>query len=165
MRNIDKGYTDTPIEGVSSLKLDRGMINFGKDFRLKTNGSTEVVLTNVTSPMDRPETVRLARTEISDIYKNTDISPGVMSPSRRGVSLLAQVNETIQITDDTDADFLQHLPVSAHLVLKVPASEYIDATHVEELIGRLISTLYDTGSTSESRLAALLRGSLAPKDA
>lgn len=164
MRNIDNGYKDTPISGVSELDFKRGLLNFEKDFRMRSNTSGEVTITNITSPIDRPETIRLARSEVSDIYKGTDVSPGAMAPSRRGLSLLAQINETLQVTDSTDADFLQHLPLSAHLVIKSPASEYIDATMIENLVGRLISTLYDTGSTSETRLAALLRGSLAPKD-
>lgn len=162
-REINQGFNDTPIDGVSSLNFPRGLVNFQADFREKTTSPTEVVLTNLSSPIDRPETIRLARTEVADVYKNTQIAPAVMAPSKRGVNLLAQVNETVLVTDSTDADFMQLLPISAHLVVKVPASEYIDASMVQTLLGRLISALYDTGSTDESRLAALLRGSLTPK--
>lgn len=51
-----------------------------------------------------------------------------------------------------------------HLVIKVPASEFVNAEVVEDLVARLISSLYETGKTDATRLDALLRGSLTPKD-
>jgi hypothetical protein len=120
----------------------------------------EIVMTNITSPIDRPENIRLAFTDVVNIYNGTSIEPSVAAPTKRGVSVLAQVTDIASVTDSTDADFRVDLPLSAHLVLKVPASEYVTPAMVQALIGRLLSSLYDTGSTSENRLAAILRGAL-----
>lgn len=162
-KNISWGYTDTPVEGVSNLALKRPVLNFGENFRVKADKAGEVVISNLTSPLDRPEQFRFATSDIRDIYSSTDIDPSVYAPSKRGVSLLAQMTETLSVTDSTDADFRIDLPVSAHLVIKVPASEHIDAKIVEDAVARLISSLYETGSDKLTRIDSMLRGSLTPR--
>lgn len=159
------GYTDTPISGVSSLDFPRGLLNFQKDFKVKSNSpGKEVVLTNITSPIDRPEKIRIAFSDIANVYSGTGIEASVLAPTKRGVSILAQVTDIISITDDGDADYRIDLPVSYHLVIKVPASEYLTAADVKTGIGRLLSSLFDTGVTTTSRLEAILRGSLVPSE-
>lgn len=162
---ITKGYIDTPVEGVPTLTFPRAVLNIDKDFRVKSNNNgKEVVLTNITSPIDRPENIRIAYTDVANIYNGTGIEPSVAAPTKRGISVLAQVTDVISVTDSADADFRVDLPLSAHLVLKVPASEYVTAVQVKEVIGRLLSTIYDTGSTADSRLEGILRGSLVPTE-
>lgn len=157
------GYTDTPVQGVTSLTFPRAVLNFGADFRVKANQpGKEVVLTNLTCPVDRPEKIRIAYTDVSNVYSGTDIDSSVYSPTKRGVSILVQLTETISVTDSTDADFRVDLPVSYHLVVKVPASEFISAADIQTGLGRLVSGLFDTGSTATTRLEAILRGSLVP---
>lgn len=159
------GYTDTPVSGVSSLTFPRGILNFKEDFRIKENNSgKEIILTNITSPVDRPERIRLAYNDVANIYSGTGIDASITAPTKRGVSILAQVTEVISVTDSTDADYRLDLPVSYHLVIKVPASEFISATDIQTGLGRLLSGLFDTGSTSTSRLEAIIRGSLTPSD-
>jgi hypothetical protein len=161
---LNYGFTDTPVEGVTGpLNFQRDVLNFQKDFRVKTNNpGKEVVLTNITSPVDRPENVRLAYQDIANIYSGTGIEPSVLSPSKKGVSILAQVTEVLSITDTTDASYRVDKPASAHLVLKLAQDEMITPTVVEKLIGRLLSSLYDSGLLTEERLKAILRGSLVP---
>lgn len=162
-KTLNQGYTDTPIEGVSALTFPRAILNYEKDFRVKTNkDGKEVILTNITSPIDRPENIRLAYTDVSNIYSGTGIEASTAAPTKGGVSILAQVTEVVSVTDDTDADFRIDLPISAHLVVKVPRSEYVTSAQVEMALGRLLSSLYDSGSTNGSRLEAILRGSLVP---
>lgn len=160
---INRGYTDTAISGVTGLTFPRAILNYSKDFRVKWNKEgKEVLLTNLTSPIDRPENIRLAYTDIANIYSNTGIEPSVASPTKRGVSILAQVTDVLSVVDTANADFRIDLPVSAHLVLKVPSSQYINAAEVQILLGRLLSSLFDSGSVTNSRLEAILRGSLVP---
>jgi len=161
---INKGYTDTPVEGVTALTFARAILNFNKDFRVKSNNGKEIVLTNITSPIDRPENIRIAYSDIANIYSGTGIEPSVTSPTKRGVSILVQWTGSIAVQDTTDAEYLIVLPLSTHLVFKLPASEYITSLQVMESLGRLLSSLFDTGSTSESRLEAILRGSLVPTE-
>jgi hypothetical protein len=162
---INRGYTDTPVSGVSSLTFPRAILNYGKDFRVKSNNSgKEVILTNITSPTDRPENIRIGYADIANIYNGTGVEPSVSAPTKKGVSVLAQVTDVISVTDDANSDFRIDLPVSAHLVIKVPSSEYITSAEVQTLLGRLLSSLYDTGVSTTSRLDAILRGSLVPTD-
>lgn len=162
-KSVNNGYVDTPVTGVPSLTFPRAVLNFQKDFRVKANNpGKEVILTNITSPVDRPENIRIGYTNIANIYSGTSVEPSVFAPTRKGVSILSQVTDILSVTDNTNADYRIDLPVSAHLVLKVPASEFITADVVQTLVGRLLSSLFDTGATSTTRLDAILRGSLVP---
>lgn len=163
-KNVSANYTDTPISGVTSLSFNRGLVNTGADFKVKVIKPDEVIITNLSSPILFPEKIRFSLSDVNDVYKGTGIDPGFFAPSRKGLSLLAQVTETWTVTDTTDATYQVALPVSAHLVLKVPNNEAVTPERIEQLIGRLISTLYDTGKSDNKRLTALLRGSLAPSD-
>jgi hypothetical protein len=161
---VSYGFTDTPISGVSALDFPRGLVNYSKDFRLKANAPSEVILTNITSPIGKPENVRVAVSDIANVYSGTGIEPNVYSPSTKGISVLAQVTFVMTVTDSTDPDFKIDLPLSFHMVVKVPNSEYITADVVKAGVGRLLSSLFDTGSLENSRLEAILRGSLLPQE-
>lgn len=160
---ISAGYTDTPIEGVSTLSLSRAILNFEEDFRVKSDQpGKEVVLTNITSPIDRPEKIRIAYSDIANVYSGTGVDASVSAPTKRGVSVLCQLTDIISVTDDADPDYRIDLPVSYHLVIKVPASEFLTAADIQTGLGRLLSSVYDSGVSTTSRLDAILRGSLVP---
>lgn len=159
------GYTDTPVEGVPTLTFPRAVLNFKDDYRVKSEqAGKEIVLTNITSPIDRPEKIRVAYSEVANIYSGTGVEASVLAPSKRGVSVLVQETNVLSVTDDTDPDYRIDLPVSYHLVIKVPASQYITAADITAGLGRLLSGLFDTGVATTTRLEAILRGSLEPSD-
>lgn len=162
MGTVNVGYTDTPIEGVTVLGFARGLLNFKQDWRQLSQASpNEVILTNITSPIDRSEKLRIGVTPITNIYQNTGISDKAQAISKKGVSVLCQLTNTLRSTDTLGS---VDLPVSAHLVLKLPAHEDITAQVVLTLIGRLLSSLYETGTEDLDRLQAIMRGSLLPAD-
>lgn len=156
--------TDTLVEGVPSLSMARAVLNYAADYAVKSDSSNEVILTNLTAPLDAPERFRFAVSEIKDVYKNTGIDPTKQSASRRGVNLLAQLTGVYTVTDDTDALFKEVLPLEGHIVLKIPASEYITGDMLIAFIGRLVSGLFATGSSTDARLKSMVRGSLTPAD-
>lgn len=159
---LSYGTTDTSgVPKTPSLALVP--LNYKADFRTNVEKPSEVVIGNLTSPLGQPEKFRFAYDEVKNIYANTGIEPTQMDPSKRGVSLLCQLNDTWAITDTEDTTFRVLLPVSAHLVLKVPCNDMITTEHMLALIGRCVSGLFD-GSESEpsKRLAGLVRGSLEP---
>lgn len=159
------GFTDTPIEGVTSLDFPRGLVNFGANFRVKSNqAGKEVILTNITSPVDRPEKIRIGYSDVANIFSGTGVEPNVAAATKRGVQILAQITEVISVTDDADPEYRLDLPVSYHLVIKVPTSEYITSSVINTGLGRLLSSIFDTGVTTTSRLDAILRGALVPSD-
>jgi hypothetical protein len=162
-KQINKGYTDTPVTNPVALTVTREPINFGSDFRVLRQNSDEIWLTNMTSPIDRPEKIRIARKEIGNVYQGTDISTSVHAPSKKGVNLHLQLQQTVEVTDDMNPEFVVHVPVTTSITIKTPAS-YLDATHVMDSVERLLTGLFDTNSVSPDRLAGLLRGSLIPQD-
>lgn len=163
-KSVNFGYTDTAIDGVTALDLSRGLVNFGADFRVKADKGNELILTNISSPIDRPEKFRIAWSLVENIYNNSGISESVQAQSVRGVNLLVQLTEVASVTDSVDAAYRVDLPLSYHLVIRVPAVEEITEDHVAAGIGRLVSGLFETGSEANTRLKALLRGSLEPTD-
>lgn len=163
-KTISPSYTDTPISGVTSLEFPRGLLNFGKDFRVKSNTGKEAILVNITSPRDKQETIRLAYSEVTNVYNGTGIEPSVASPTKKGVRVLARVDDIYSVADSADASFRIDLPLSAHLVVQAPMSEFITAAQVQTIIGRLLSSVFDTGVVTTTRLEAILRGSLIPSD-
>lgn len=163
---ISAGYTDTPIEGVTPpVNFTRGLLNFGADFRVKSNvAGKEVVLTNITAPDEQPEKIRIGYTEVSNVYAGTGVEPSVYAPSKKGVQILAQVTEVITVTDDADPEYRIDLPVSYHMVIKVPMSSYITSASIVTGVGRLLSGLFDAGAVTTSRLDAIRRGALVPTE-
>lgn len=163
-KQVNFGYTDTPIDGVTTLVLDRGKLNFGADFSPVNLKNGEATVTNVTSPQDRPEKLRFAISRIDNIYKGSGISPSAQAASVRGTNLLVQLTEVASITDTVDPSFRVDVPISAHIVLKIPAIEQITEDQLIAVVGRLVSGLFETGKTDSVRLSRLVRGSLLPAD-
>lgn len=131
------------------------------DYRVKTQTPSEIVWTNIKSPLDRPETIRQGFSLVNDIYKGTDIAVAARAASSKGVSILSQVTQVWSVTDSTVPDLLVDLPVSAHLVIKVPASGDIASADLVALIQKLVGSLYsETVAMDTTKLDALLRGSL-----
>lgn len=161
---VNKNYTDTPISGATDKNKLLSKINYSADFALKVRSANEAILTNLTSPVGFPEQFRTGITIHPNVYKNTGIDPNFYPPSRQGTSVLSGVSEVWSVTETTDPAFKIALPVSAHLVIKTPQSEYITSADVEALIIRLLSTLYGQNSSGLERITALLRGSLVPQD-
>lgn len=161
---ISTNYVDTPISGVTSLNFARGLVNYKADWRVKNQAADEAKLINITSPVPYPETMRISVSDVADVYKNSGVEIAAQGPTKRGKSILVQLNENWTVTDSTDPTFSNTLPVQAHMVIKVPNSDVITPDMVLALVGRVVSGLYETGSVSPTRLAAMLRGSLLPSD-
>lgn len=163
-KTINFGYTDTPISGVSSLEFPRGLVNFGADFRVRSEKKDEMLLTNITSPIDRPEKFRIAWSLVDSVYNGSGISVANQAASLRGVNLLIQLTEVATVTDSADPAYRVDVPISVHCVVRVPAVDQLTEEHIQTVLGRLISGFYETGSETTSRIKALLRGSLEPSD-
>lgn len=160
-KTINKGYSTASETALVTAAVG---FDYGADFRVKSNTPGEAKLVNTTTPIDRPEIMRIAYSEVNDVYSNTQIDTSVQATSHKGVQILVQLTEVWSITDDTDAEYRVDLPISAHLVLKVPASELIASSDVLALTNRLIGGLYDGQAVDTTRVQSLLRGALLPVD-
>lgn len=154
------GITDTAISGVTAPSITLPVINYPIDYRVKVDGPKDVIITNVTTPLDQPESVRYGYSDISDIYKNAGLNTDQVIGSKNGLSVLTQLNTTLKVTDDTGATVLGYLPITAHLVVKVPKSGYITDAILQSVVSRLVATCYSDGKFN---LMTLSRGAITPK--
>lgn len=159
-KSISTLFTDTAIAGVTKPTLTVPVINYDADYRLKSTAANEVTMVNTTTSLDEDETIRLAVSEINDIYKNTGVSTDVISNTKQGYSLLVQVVRTVKVTDSTNAAYSSYLPLSAHLVIKVPKAEAVTSATILDLVTRTIAVLYDGGTI---KALAMLKGAISPK--
>lgn len=160
MKTSSFGYTDT----ISTEKsLNRPDLDFGNDFSVTKEDEGVTIVTNLTTPLDQPETIRWQVQEIANIYSGSGIDPSVYGTSKKGFSLVTQLNNVLRVTDSEDSTFQVDLPVSAHLVIKAPQNQYINEEVLIKCVNRLVSALYDTGQDT-SRLNSLIRGAMTPNN-
>jgi len=140
--------------------------NYSADWRVVSESGNEVVLSNLLSPIDKPELLRVSFSEIPDVFKGSKVTPPAsgaiesIGQTRKGCSILIQL--TGQGTDGSSGVDISY-PWSAHMVLKVPYGPSPTYANVSTMICRLLGHLYGTKETTiQSRMEALLRGSLAP---
>lgn len=159
-----KNHTDTAVPGVTTLSLNRDVVNYGADFARKVDEPGEGVVTNLTSPLDAPEQFRFAVSNIADVYRGTGIDSSFYGKSKKGKSLLIQLTDTWTESCTEDPSWDVRLPVSAHIVLKIPDRPSITTADIIGLLGRTVSGLFATGSDGTTRLESMLRGSMLPTD-
>lgn len=157
------GYTDT-VQTPKNIAVPD--LSYVQDFAIVRDTPDEVILTNRTCPIDQPETIRFGYQGIANVYANTGIDPAYTSVTKRGVSLVLQVNDILRVTEQS-ADggttlSTVDLPISSHLVVRAPLNQYVTSNLVMQVVKRAISSLFATGKTDDSRLNALLRHALAP---
>lgn len=161
---INPGYSDTPIEGGKQAVITAAPVNFKEDFRVLKSGDQEARIVNVTTPIDRPEIFRFACQPISNVYTGSGIAPAMQGPLKAGRSVLVQLTDIFAVEQAGESEDLYQMPLSGHVVLRVPNSEHVTEELILQHLSRLFAGLFDTGSDSSSRLKALVRGSLLPKD-
>lgn len=161
-KTLNMNFKDTTVTGGTAVTLELPQLNYAADFRVTRDDAEEAIITNITSPIDMPERFRFAHNNLTDVYKNTGIDPTLYYASRRGTQVLCQLTDTYSVTDSTSPDYLALLPVSAHVVIKVPNNDLITVEQVEGLVTRMLAGLYETTSSRDTRLRSLLRGALLP---
>lgn len=156
------GYTDTADGGATTQSFTRANLNWPTDFSIISDNDGKVILANKTSPLDQLERIRIESNGVADIYRGTSIDPSAYAPSRQGVSIVCQVMDVLRVTESTDATYQVDLPISAHIVVKVPLSTHVTAANVQAVLGRALSCFYSSNSTATTQIAAMLRGSMTP---
>lgn len=156
------GYTDS-VTVAKTLSVPD--LSYSKDFAVTRDTPDEVIITNTTSPIDQPETFRFGYNNVADVYKGTGIDPSVAAVSKRGASIVVQMNDILRVSCDSETSCSPvqfDLPISTHIVIKVPLSQYITADLVKQEVLRNVSALFGTGEVTSARIDALLRHALAP---
>lgn len=160
-KTINTAVTDTAISGVTAPSLTLPILNYDSDFRLKTShNANEVIMVNTTTGLAEDEQIRVAFSEIADIYKNAGISCDNVGSSKTGYSLLVQLTKAVPVKDSTDATYSNTVPLSAHMVIKVPKSEAITNDTIKLMVTRLVAALYEGGTL---KALGMLKGAISPK--
>lgn len=162
-RTLGLNYTDSSPTGATKVTIDIPSLNYGSDFRVMRDEPSEAVITNITSPLDQPERLRWAHQDVSDVYRNSGIDPTLYYATRKGTQVLVQLTDVFSVTDSADPTYLALLPISAHLVLRVPNNDLLSEDVLMTEVSRLIGGLYETSTGgTEPRLRGILRGALMP---
>jgi len=124
---------------------------------LRTDNPGETVYQNVSCNIDQPNYVKYSAAVVPDMFKNISLSPIEGQTGVQGLNYLIQVAETWAMRDGiaTPSAFL---PVSAHIVLKLPQHVAVDATAVTGLVCRLLGALCGTNQDLASGLGSILHG-------
>jgi hypothetical protein len=165
---LNKYNSDTPIPSGTVATLTVDPLNFGTDFRRGmekgTSSSSSATVMNVTTPTSFPESFRFEASAVTNVYNNTSIEKTLYAPTKMGASVLCSLDDVWTVTDTEDPSYCIALPMHAHLVLRVPNNENLTSSDVRSLICRLLGGLFESGSDDNSRISALLRGAVLPKD-
>lgn len=160
-KTISWNRTDTAVSP-SIGEFTPDTLNFAADFAKREGGNGDITIVNTTGPADRTETVRYAVSKVNNIYSGTSVDPSAFALSKRGASVLVQVNDIITVTDSTTG-YRYDLPISAHMVVKTSLDEVITSDVLTAIVKRLLGAAYEQSGTSVGdRLAKLIRGAVTP---
>lgn len=152
------GPTDTVVAGHAQNDVVAPALNFEADFRVISEVPGEVILTNVTCPIDQPETLRFAQRKVANVYSGTDIDPSAYLPSRQGTSTVVQLRQVAAETSTTDEAYRKSLPMSCGITFTVPSYVAVTPAMVLDLVERTVSALFEQAVDSDSGIDALLHG-------
>jgi len=158
------GPTDTVIAGNSGPAEVNTNLNFADDFRIVSSQAGEVIATNVTCPVDQPETLRFSQRRIANVYNGTDIDQSAFLPTRDGTATLIELRQRWIEVDSEDSTYRKAVPVKAAITLTVPSYGNVSAAQVQDLVYRAFSALFYTGTPGPEGIADLLHGVLARPD-
>lgn len=138
-------------------------IDFANDYTIASASPSEVVLQNKTGNALTPmEQIRYGRTNLADIYRNTDITPAMRDQNKTGLRLLSEVTFKIKATNSVSGDE-ELLPFRGWVVLETPKSDLVTADAIAYLQQRVVSAMYETGKVDETLVANIARGDLNPQ--
>lgn len=164
-RSLAHGPQGTPVEGITTVDITADPLNYDADFRLLESKPGHVIYTDLTSPIDQPNTLRISISERANVYAGTSIDPSVFLPTRKGMDIIIESRGVWKESDSTDPTFVHLMPVRAALTLTLPTCDLIDASQVNALVERVTAALFDQGATTTATgISALLHSVVEKRD-
>lgn len=160
-RSVTTGVTDTAQAGITPLTFAMSPVNFSTDYKPVGDGSDgSIVYTNVTTPADQLETIRIAQRARANVYSGTSIDPSVYVANKAGIDTVVGIRAILRETDSVDVAYQRDLPLAASLTLQLPVAAQVTSTVVENLVKRLVAAaLYAQGvQTPTTGIVALQHG-------
>lgn len=154
------GYKDTELTGVSAPEVPVTNLNYTADYRVVRSGNGECILTNIQTPIDQPETIRVAYKKVNDVFAGSNLNKlQAAAIDKTGVQILVQDCASLKQTNADGSSVT--VPVSLHLVAKIPTGIEIDQSIITGQLSRLLGVLYEDGG---SRVSSLVKGAIIPKN-
>lgn len=157
-QNATFGYTDT--NAASPLTIGNvPKLSYATDFAVSTRDAKSVVLSNTTSPLGWPETLRFSIQDVANVYSGTDIDPVLYAPIKKGKSLVCSLQDTAKVGTGAEAVYY---PISAHFVLKFPNTSDITVDNITTVVKRMIALAFKDADDT-SRIEELIHGVMDPQ--
>lgn len=155
------GYAE---DSSSAYSVKRPNPKYKEDFAIYEDEAGKTVLTNLTSPMDQPETVRYQYQHVANIYNGSDVDPSFWSQNKNGYSVVVDVKNNLRVTDSEAGKEIIY-PVKAHLVFSAPKSQHITAGEIEHVISRILGFLSSTDTEAlDDHINSLMRSATRPAE-
>lgn len=137
-------------------------LDYAKDYKKSLDEPTEAAITNITgAEISSPEHIRIGATPVNNVYSGTGTELAAMSPSKKGVQTLVEINETYRATNTVTGEEID-LPCKGRIVLRFPTHSSVTEDMISDLLMRTISASFATGQTNAKRQVQIARGSLLP---
>lgn len=144
-------------------------LDWAQDFSTKSINKDQCELVNRTGAALAPsETVRIARTELTDIYKNTSVDAAQRLGDTRGERVLIQVNDQYLATNSlTGEQYL--IPARAWICVETSVAPIVQQDIPKDIANRVLGALTSTatadttGLTTMDTLMGALKGDLSPR--
>lgn len=151
--------TDTVTAGKTLTIPD---LSYALDYAKTSDEPTEATLANLTSvALGTMETLRYAKSDVKNVYANTQVGASNQMPVKTGVRTLVEANVLIQAANSVSGEeFL--IPVRAWTCVQIPTASFISDAVLGYAMGRALGAMFDTGVATTSREEAVARGSLLP---
>lgn len=137
-------------------------LDYAHDYARTEDEPDEAKVANITSATLKPaEVLRFARTDIKNVYANSDVPSTSQVEAKGGVRTLVEADVQLSAVNSVSGAELT-VPVRAWVCVQVPTASFVSSAVMEYTLGRALAGLFSTGSTSISREEDILRGSLLP---
>lgn len=156
---VSRQYTDT----ISTRKnISVPSMDWPVDYAVAAVSPNEVKVANVTgSDLLSHESVRFARSEVSNIYQGMDNDSALMLSQRKGVQVMAEVQAAYKAANSVTGNEYD-LPCKGRIVLRLPAFTCVTEELVTDLLTRTISSVFSATGVNADRVMDMIRGSLSP---
>lgn len=151
--------TDSDVAGKTLTIAD---LTYSADFAVVQDDPAEAKLANITSTaLGTMETLRYARSNVNNIYSNTDVGASNQMPVKTGLRSLVEANVTIKAVNSVSGEEYL-IPVRAWTIVQVPTASFISNAVLEYALGRALGAIFNNSVTTISREEEVIRGSLIP---
>lgn len=147
-RVVTRGPVGTDLAVNPTTTLTFKALNFPADFREIEDAPGKVVLTDITTPLDQPSTIRVAQTSRPNVYAGTTLDPSVHLPNKKGTDTIVEVREIWSETETTDPSYQRMFPVRVAITMSLPNASQVSTADATALVLRAVAALGKAGDNN-----------------